>query len=126
MKIQSPQQRSGESEAVILIKAAPQAGTRHGETVCCAGISREQKWLRLYPVSFRTLDDGQKFGRWDRVKFRWRIPTDDRRVESRRVDQDSIVISGKLPRSQRPNFLSPLVVTGLDAERRANRSLALL
>lgn len=118
--------RSGESEAVILIKAAPQVGQRHGETVCCAGISIEGKWLRLYPVSFRTLDDGQKFGRWDRIRFKWRIPHDDQRVESRRVDQDSITITGELKPSERERFLSSLITTSLDRERTNGRSLALL
>lgn len=118
--------RSGESDAIVLIKAAPQVGQRHGETVCCAGIGLDGKWLRLYPVSFRTLDDGQKFGRWDKIRFRWKLPSDDFRVESRRIDQDSITIVGQLRKSERQKFLSGLIVTGLNAERLHDRSLALL
>ena len=56
-------ERSGETEAIVLIKAAPHASQKHGETVCCAVIDLEGNWLRLYPVSFRHLDDAQKFGR---------------------------------------------------------------
>lgn len=118
--------RSGETDAIIMIKAAPQVGQRHGETVCCAGISLDGKWLRLYPVCFRTLDDGQKFGRWDRIHFKWRKPIDDPRVESMRVDQDSISIVGSLKASERERFLAPLIVTSLDREREKGRSLALL
>ena len=118
--------RSGDAHAIILIKAAPQVGQRHGETVCCAGISPDGKWLRLYPVSFRTLDDGQKFGRWDRIHFKWRKPKDDLRTESLRVDQDSISITGALKASERERFLSDLIVTSLDKERERGRSLALL
>lgn len=118
--------RSGETEAVVIIKAAPQMGQRHGETVCCAGIDLQGRWLRLYPVSFRTLDDGQKFARWDRIHFKWRLPLDDPRTESRRVDQDSIKIVGTLKKSERQRFLSNSIVTTLDAEREADRSLALL
>ena len=118
--------RSGETEAIVIIKAAPQAGQRHGETVCCAGIDLQGKWLRLYPVSFRTLDEGQKFGRWDRIRFKWRLPKDDSRTESRRVDQDSITIVGELKKSERQRFLSSSIVTSLDREREAGRSLALL
>jgi hypothetical protein len=123
---QTLQSRSGKSEAIILIKAAPQSGQRHGETVCCAGVGVDGKWLRLYPVSFRTLDDSQQFGRWDRICFRWRLPSDDSRTESRRVDQDSIEIVGQLKKSERERFLASLVKTSLEAERRAKRSLALL
>jgi hypothetical protein len=117
---------SGEAEAVVLIKAAPQAGTRHGETVCCAAIDLYGNWLRLYPVSFRHLDDGQKFGRWDRIRFRWRMPTDDSRRESRRVDQDTLAITGELKPSERERFLAGSIITSLDRERREGRSLALL
>jgi hypothetical protein len=117
---------SGSTEAIVIIKAAPQVGQRHGETVCCAGIDLYGQWLRLYPVSFRMLDDGQKFGRWDRIKFKWRRPNDDPRPESRRVDQQSIEIVGKLKQSERERFLANSSVTSLVREREAGRSLALL
>jgi hypothetical protein len=118
--------RSGETEVVVIVKAAPQVGQRHGETVCCAGIDLYGNWLRLYPVAFRTLEEGQKFGRWDRVRFKWRMPTDDGRSESRRVDQDSITIEGVLKGSERQRFLAKSIVTGLNKERAAGHSFALL
>lgn len=122
--VQSPS--SGKTEAVVIIKAAPQVGQRHGETVCCAGIDLYGNWLRLYPVSFRQLDDGQKFGRWDRIRFDWRAPNDDRRPESRRVDQQSIEIAGDLKPSERERFLAKSIVTSVNREREAGKSLALL
>lgn len=121
-----PPLTSGETEAVVIVKAAPQLGNKHGETVCCAGLDLQGNWLRLYPVAFRTLDEGQKFGRWDRIRFRWRLPNDDPRVESRRVDQDSIRIVGELKPSERQRFLARRIVTSLRQEREAKRSLALL
>jgi hypothetical protein len=118
---------SGETEAVVIVKAAPQVGQRHGETVCCAGIDLQGHWLRLYPVSFRTLEEGQKFRRWDRIQFRWRRSTEDSRTESRRVDHNSIRIVGKLKKPfERQRFLGGTIVTSLEHERAAGRSLALL
>jgi hypothetical protein len=117
---------SGSTEAIIIIKAAPQVGQRHGETVCCAGIDLYGHWLRLYPVSFRTLEGGQKFGRWDRIKFKWQRPNDDPRPESRRVNQQSIEIVGELKASERGNFLAKSIVSSLARERETGRSLALL
>jgi hypothetical protein len=117
---------SGETEAVVIVKAAPQISQRHGETVCCAGIDVRGNWLRIYPVAFRTLDDGQKFGRWDRIRFAWRAAADDSRIESRRIDQQSLQIVGELKKSERDRFLAKAIVTGLDAQRRAGKSLALL
>lgn len=117
---------SGSTEAIVLIKAAPQVGLRHGETVCCAGVDLYGNWLRLYPVSFRQLDKAQKFGRWDRIRFKWRLPSDDRRPESRRVDQQSIEILGQIRETERAGLLGPAIVTGLEGERAKGRSLALL
>jgi hypothetical protein len=121
-----PTSTSGSTEVVILIKAAPQVGQRHGETVCCAGIDIYGKWLRLYPVSFRYLDKHQKFSRWDRIKFNWRLPPDDPRVESRRVDQNSIEVIGSLKPSEQERFLAKAIATSLNREREKGRSLALL
>ena len=121
-----PTENAGRTEAVVIIKASPQVGDRHGETVCCAGIDLYGRWLRLYPVSFRLLDRNKKFARWDRISFSWRRPRDDPRPESRRVDQDSIAIQGILPKSERPGFLDKAIVTSLRREREAGRSLALL
>ena len=117
---------SGTTEAIILIKAAPQIGEKHGETVCCAGLDLYGNWLRLYPVSFRHLEHSKKFSRWDRIKFNWRRPNDDMRPESRRVDQKSIEIVGKLKPSEKESFLANSVVTSLTRERELGRSLALL
>ncbi|WP_114377545.1 hypothetical protein [Elioraea thermophila] len=99
---------------------------RHGETVCCAGIDPNGNWIRLYPVSFRSLDEGKKFARWDRIRFRWLLPQDDRRPESRRVDQNSVRVLGRLVESERQRFPADRIVTGLGVEREAGRSLALL
>ena len=117
---------SGETEAIVLIKAAPQFGQKHGETVCCAAIDLEGNWLRLYPVSFRHLDDAQKFGRWDRVRFNWSLPRDDQRIESRRINQQTLSIVGDLPKKERQDFLGSRIVSSLDKEYEEGRSLALL
>ena len=104
--------RSGETQAVVLVKALPQAGGVYGETVCVAAIDEYGRWLRLYPVTFRQLEHAKQFGRWDRIRFGWRLPetSKDRRAESRRVNPDSIEITGKLRDSEKGRFLSRAIV----------------
>lgn len=114
------------AEAVILVKASPQFGKNHGETVCCAGVDLRGHWLRLYPVTFRTLDQASQFGRWDIIRFKCRKPDSDDRPESRRVDHQSIEIIGKLKPSERQSFLAPLEVTSVSAAKANGLSLALL
>lgn len=122
----SPPARTDKDEAVILVKAAPNVGARRGETVCCAGVSRYNEWVRLYPVAFRTLEETQKFSRWDIISYKWRAPQNDQREESRRVDQGSIEIISKLAKSERQPFLAPMVKSSLQKERDAGKSFALL
>ncbi|MBL4590617.1 MAG: hypothetical protein JKY96_01520 [Phycisphaerales bacterium] len=119
-------QRAGETEAIILIKATPQVSTKHGETVCCAGVDIEGNWLRMFPIAFRNLADTGKFGRWDRVKFKWRKPSEDLRIESRHVNQDTLEIVGRIKKQERPIFFEKMIVGSLDEEHRQKRSLALI
>ncbi|MEM7069021.1 MAG: hypothetical protein AAF478_09065 [Pseudomonadota bacterium] len=121
-----PQSKTGTAEAIVLIKAAPVVSSKYGETVCCAAVDLNKQWLRLYPVSFRYLEHDKKFGRWDKIKFGWRLPNDDNRIESRRINQDTLEIIGTLKKRERQTFLSSMIVTSLDRERQAERSLALL
>lgn len=114
------------AEAVIIVKAAPQLGDRHGETVCTAGITRDGHWVRLYPIAFRTLDQAQQFGRWDIVEYNWRRPKDDPRVESRRVEHQTLRVIGELPAALRYGLISPLEKTSLAAEREGGRSFAFI
>lgn len=79
-----------DEEVVVLVKAVPQVGIKHGETVCCAGITRDFKWRRLYPIRFRRLTDDAKFARWQFVRYRAVLPTHDVRPESRHVYEDKI------------------------------------
>ena len=126
MTSETSYEKSGESEAIVIVKAAPQVGAAHGETVCCAALDLNGNWLRLYPIQFRHLEESQKFSRWDRIQFRWRKPSNDVRLESRRVDQDTLRIISNLKPAERSAFLSRSIVTGLKKERELGRSLALL
>ncbi len=116
----------GTSEAIILVKASPQVGKKHGETVCCAGVNDAGEWVRLYPVTFRTLDQASQFRRWDRIRFRWQKPKDDPRPESLRVDHQSIEIIGELKQKERLNFLQRLEVSSINKAKTEGKTLALL
>ncbi len=120
--------RSGEIEAMILVKALPQVSESHGETVCVAALDDNRRWFRFYPVAFRQLEDTQKFGRWNRVRLVGRLPdvNKDNRVESRNVDQNSIRLIGKMTSDRRSAFLEPAIVRSTKKERAEGRSLALI
>jgi hypothetical protein len=97
-----------EEEIVIVVKAIPQPSKRYGETVCCAGLTRNGEWRRLYPIRFRRLKD-RSFDRWQWVRCHTGRKLGDGRSESRRVSEDTITPLGTLRPQERPRFLQPLV-----------------
>lgn len=115
-----------ECRVTILVKALPQRSAKHGETVCCAGVTPQGEFKRLYPVRFRHLKEGSSFNRWDIVDFKYGPPPQDRRRESCRVFEDSIVVGKKLSSTHRAAFLNPLVVPSVKAARDRGDSLALI
>lgn len=94
---------------IILVKAWPQPSPKYGETVCCAGITPEGDWRRLFPIRFRHLSGDAKFNRWDLLEYRPEPPREDRRKESRNVHETSLKKVGRLAEKDRAAMLAPLL-----------------
>jgi len=110
----------------VLVKALPHVGQRHGETVCCAGVTIEKEWRRQYPIHFRRLRDNQ-FARWQWIEYDWIAPAaDDRRRESRRVQEDTIQVGEEMPLRERAAFLAPIVTGSTTEAALKGMSLALV
>jgi len=82
---------------LITVKAPPNFSNKYQETNCCAGIDLEtNQWIRLYPIPFRLLDNARKFPKYSIIKVKCEKPPRDKRIESFKVDQDSIQVLQKL------------------------------
>ena len=83
---------NGEIKRVLVtVKAYPNPSRKYGETICVAGIDIDTgKWVRLYPIPFRDLDEGKKFKKYTIIEVKAIKPADDKRPESYRVDAGSI------------------------------------
>lgn len=108
------------------MKALPHLSRKHGETVCCAGVTAEGEWKRLFPVRFRHLSADSSFKRWDWVTFKYTKPTSDPRRESCRVFEDTIMIGKKLPEAKRADFLGPVILPSVKSAADRGDSLALI
>lgn len=106
------------------MKALPHAGKKHGETVCCAGITERGEWRRQFPVHFRRLSE--KFARWDIIEYEYRKPKDDKRPESRRVQEDTIRVVGDLAPKERANLLNPIIAPSTAVAASRGQTLALI
>lgn len=109
---------------IVLVKALPHAGSKHGETVCCAGVTEKGEWRRQFPIPFRRLQT--KFKRWDIVEYEYRLPENDKRPESRRVQEDTIRIVRSVPEKERAQFLASVVVPSTSVAASKGQTLALI
>ena len=107
----------------VLVKAYPQPSLAYQETVCCAGISDEGEFVRLYPIRFRMLKPEARFDRFDLIEVQGEAPRGDYRPESFHVDEGSIRVvkraAGSTPESKAGLWL-PHVSESLPALREAN------
>ena len=113
-------------EVIVLVKAVPQVGAKHGETVCCAGVTRELQWRRLYPVRFRRLQSDAKFVRWQFLKYKASRPLRDVRAESRHVFEDSFGPGAVVPERERAAFISRITLPSARHAADTGKSLAIV
>jgi hypothetical protein len=104
---------------VVLVKALPHRSSDYFETVCCAGVGRDFRWRRLYPVPFRVLEEEQQFSRWSWVRYKFTSPSNDPRRESQKVDPASIVSAKQLNAPERSRLARMLTrMSTAEAEAR--------
>ncbi|MBF0311191.1 MAG: hypothetical protein HQL56_16875 [Magnetococcales bacterium] len=116
----------GVERVLMLVKAMPHVGRERGELVCCAGVTEQREWRRQYPVRFRFLTDESMFQRWHWVEYHWRLPKGDRRPESRRVDEGSIVKGHEMKSAHRGSFLARLILPGVKSAEERGQTLTLV
>jgi hypothetical protein len=59
-------------EVMLAVKAAPEIGARHGETVCVAGVRlglfEQPAWIRLFPVRWQWISES-RFSKYDVIEL---------------------------------------------------------
>ena len=108
----------GETITVVpLVKAYPALLSDLDEAVCVAGLRTElltpPAWVRLWPVPFRDLDDGQRFRKWQEITVSARRSTRDQRPESLVPDPDTIVVSRTLSKGERRHMIDQMPDTSM-------------
>jgi hypothetical protein len=104
-----------------LVKAYPALSKTYGEVSCVAGVEMTTdgpRWIRLYPVPFRDLDQSQQFAKYQIVRLETAPHRGDRRPETRRPNRDSIEVIGKQIGvdhgwRDRRRFVEPLMVESM-------------
>jgi hypothetical protein len=105
----------GMKKVLVTVKAYPNPSKKYEETVCVAGIDLTTgKWIRLYPIPYRDLDDSKKFKKYNIIKIRANKSENDKRPESHKVDIDSIEIIGSLGTEDNWGKRKEIVIPTLD------------
>lgn len=79
---------------LILCKTYPSPSGKHAETSCVAGMTAGGSLIRLFPVPFRLIRDGQQFKKWQWISAQIYKANDDRRPESHKIYVDTIALDG--------------------------------
>jgi len=104
---------------LITVKAAPNPSAQYGETVCVAGLSTDverPRWIRLYPINFRHLEQDIRFSKYDVVEVDAFPSTKDPLVESWRPRMETLrVLRSLKPWKPRRALLDPIVESSMCA-----------
>lgn len=73
------------AKVLITVKTYPLPSRSYTELVCTAGLLDGEKWIRIYPVPFRFLQDGNKYPKYSWVELDLVRNTKDFRPESYRL-----------------------------------------
>lgn len=82
--------KTWKEQILILAKTYPSPSAQYVETSCVAGISRDGKMRRLYPVPFRMIEEAKQFKKWQWIDVRVEKSNKDHRPESHRLYVDTI------------------------------------
>jgi hypothetical protein len=116
------------TKVLITARTYPTPARKGIEVSCTGGITNDSRWIRLFPVPYRFLDQDQRFRKYQWVEVKT-TKASDPRPESFNPDLDSIqIVSDPLPTSARwkarKDVIFPLKsrsLCWLQAERKRNQ-----
>jgi hypothetical protein len=112
---------------LVLVEAAPNWSDKYRSyLVCTGGVSQTDGWRRLYPMPLDSILG--KIHRWDLIEVETTKPDRDPRVESRKINPNSIVNHGKAmeDREEQRVFLNNLSEASLDTPIKEKRSITII
>lgn len=72
------------AKVLITVKTYPLPSQSYVELVCTAGLLDGEKWIRIYPIPFRFLQDNQQYQKFNWIELNLKRRTKDFRPESYR------------------------------------------
>lgn len=87
----------GRHRIFITVMTYPAPSRKSNEIVCTAGITEDGRWVRLYPVEYRYLDEKHRYKKWQWIEADLGpASAGDQRRESHKVIRGSIALGERL------------------------------
>jgi hypothetical protein len=84
-------------KVLITVRTYPTPARQGVEVSCTAGITQEGEWIRIFPVSWRLLDNKKKFGKYQWIQVEV-TKSSDPRPESYKIKNENItILTDRLP-----------------------------
>jgi hypothetical protein len=122
-------ERWSTKRVLITVRTYPVPARKGIEVSCTGGITADGKWIRLFPVPYRFLDDDKRFTKYQWIELSVTKARNDARPESYRPNLDTLKICGALSSADnwraRREIIRPLLKRSLceiERERAANKS----
>lgn len=82
---------------LVTVKTYPTLSRKYGELVCTAGVRDDGSWVRLYPVSFRRLNEEDRYKKFDWIEAELVRNSNDPRPETYYLrNQDDLEVVGHI------------------------------
>jgi hypothetical protein len=80
-------------KVLITVRTYPVPSRKSVEVSCTAGITDDNKWIRLFPIQYRFLDYDKRFRKYQCIEASVTKSLSDTRPESYKIDPDTIRIN---------------------------------
>jgi hypothetical protein len=111
-----------DKRVLITIRTYPVPARKGVEVSCTGGITDGEKWIRLYPVPYRFLEEDKRFSKYQWINVSVTKPRNDNRPESFSPRLDTLKIGDTIPSDDnwrgRREIIRPLMRRSLCAIRR--------
>src|SRR5438105_1422513 len=110
------------ARVLITVRTYPVPARKGIEVSCTGGITEDGKWIRLFPVPYRFLEDDKRFAKYQWITVSVRKARNDARPESFTPNLDTLTIGEKLSSADnwrvRREIVRPLMRPSLCAIQR--------
>lgn len=110
------------SRVLITVRTYPVPANKGAETSCTAAVTDSGKWIRLFPVPYRSLPRDKQFKKYQWIEAELKRARSDTRPESHNISIDTIELRELVPTTnewaQRKAILKPLMRPSMCAIRK--------